>query len=211
MIFNDRIDAGNKLAQHLVSYKNNPAVIVVALPRGGVIVAKEIASLLNAPLDIVVTRKIGLPFMPELAVGAVSQDGSYFLDKQIMKQLAVKKDELLDIIDLERKEINRRLKTYKKDMSALDVKDKIVILVDDGIATGSTVLAAIQTIKHMEPKKIILAVPVLPQAAVGLMQAQVDQLVYLQAPEYFVGISQFYHEFPQITDQEVIEALVSSR
>ncbi|MFZ5954265.1 MAG: phosphoribosyltransferase [Candidatus Dependentiae bacterium] len=211
MIFNDRIDAGNKLAQHLISYKNNPAVVVVALPRGGVIVAKEIASLLNAPLDIVVTRKIGLPFMPELAVGAVSQDGSYFLDKQIMKQLAVRKDELLDTIDLERKEINRRLKTYKKDMPALDVKDKIVILVDDGIATGSTVLAAIQTIKHMKPKKIILAVPVLPQAAVGLMQAQVDQLVYLQAPEYFVGISQFYHEFPQITDQEVIEALVSSR
>jgi putative phosphoribosyl transferase len=205
--FNDRIDAGKQLAIKLKIYHGHPDAIVIALPRGGVVTGYHIAQQLNLPLDIVVPRKIGAPFNPELAVGAITEDGSVHLDKKLMVQLDVTEQELETIIAEEKQEAQRRLETYRGDRPPLNLENKIVILVDDGVATGATMKAAIKSVQTHKPQKIIVVIPVAPADAVDKFTSMVDKVIVLATPEDFVAISQFYTVFDQTEDEEVIELL----
>lgn len=205
MRFKNRVDAGQQLAKKLNRFKNNPDAIVIGLPRGGVVPAFEIAQALNLPLDIVVPRKLGAPINPEVAMGAVTEDGSVHLDQTIISMLHVTKEELDKIIEEETTESKRRLKTYRKDRPPLDLKNKITILVDDGVATGATMFAAIESAKTRGAQKIIVAVPVGPPESMHKIKKKVDEVIVLDQPADFMAISLHYMFFPQTSDEEVIE------
>lgn len=201
-IFKDRQAAGELLANRL---KDTKADLVLGIPRGGVVVAAEIAKDLNLPLDIVVTRKIGAPGQEELALGAVDPDGEVVWDYELLKQLELKieSDQLAEKIEETKEEIKRREEQYRQGRP-LDVQDQMVILVDDGIATGATILSAIKYLKR-HGARIVLAVPVASQEALRKMEGEVDQSVVLETPEYFAAVGQFYHQFEPVTDEEVIQ------
>ncbi|MCK4265217.1 phosphoribosyltransferase [Candidatus Babeliales bacterium] len=207
MLFKNRKDAGIKLVRKLNNYKNNKDVLVIGLPRGGVIVAYEVAKNLNAKLDIIVVRKIGAPFRPELAIGAITQDGELILDNELFQSLGVKKEYLDQQVEIEKKEAQRRLNLYRKNRSPLQLKDKIIILVDDGIATGSSILVAIKSIKSKQPQKIIVAVPVAPPDIFKKIEKEIDEFICLEIPSCFDAVGSFYGTFPQTEDEEVIEVL----
>ena len=207
MIFTDRADAGRQLAKKLSAYQNDPSVIVLGLPRGGVITAHEVAKIIKAPLDIIVPRKIGAPFSAELAVGAITEDGEPILDENLIASLNITRDYLAAEIEKEKTEAARRLKKYRADQSNLDLKNKIAILVDDGIATGATMRAAISSVKNKNAKKVIVAVPVLPADTKKIIEKECDQLIYLNTPFIFFSVGEFYKQFPQVEDEEVIEIL----
>ena len=204
MFFIDRVDAGKKLAEKLLKFKDIENCIVLGLPRGGLPVAFEVAQILNLPLDIVVPRKVGLPGQPELAVGAVCEDGSVIFNESLLRMANLKPADLQPIIDKERQEAQRRLKKYRGDRPELDLKGKVVILVDDGIATGSTMRAAIASAKAKGAEKIIVAVPVIPPSTISIMKEEVDEIIYLDAPILFGAVGAFYQNFGQTTDEEVI-------
>lgn len=202
--FNNRSDAGKKLAHALLSYQNNPDVIVIGLPRGGVVTAYEVAQKLHAPLDIIVPRKIGAPFQPELAVGALTQEGDIVWNTNLMHSLALHPTDLADIIAQETKEAARRLAVYRGDRPALKLKGKIVILVDDGIATGATMRAAIATARRKEAKSIVVAIPVAASDALRDIKHEVDEIICLTMLDFLPGISAAYHDFAQTADEQVI-------
>ncbi len=202
--FVDRQDAGKQLAEKLAAYKNHPSAIVIGLPRGGMIPAAEVAKELALPLDIVVPRKIGAPFNKELAVGAVTQDGQMVWNEQLVKSLHISPDDMKDTIEKERAESKRRLQLYRRDRAPLILKDKVVIIVDDGIATGATMRAAIAYVKQQGAKKIIAATPVATVDTLEIIQNEVDEVVSVLLPKIFLGISAFYGSFPQTEDEEVI-------
>ena len=202
-MFKNRIEAGKKIAQKLISYKNNKNILVLGLPRGGIILANEIAKKINSQLDIIVPRKIGSPYDPEFAIGAITEEGEAFLNKDIINNYNISKEYIDKEIIKEKKEAKRRLKIYRGNKKLIDYKDKIIILVDDGIATGSTILAAIFSIKKFKPKKIIVAVPVLSRDIINIIKKEVDKLIYLEAPFFFEAIGSFYEEFEQTSDKEV--------
>lgn len=205
-IFKDRQSAGQLLANRLKDIK---ADLVLGIPRGGVVVAAEIAKDLNLPLDIVVTRKIGAPGQEELALGAVDPDGEVVWEDRLLSDLGLKIDDLkLEVLD-QWKELKRREDLYRNGRSLLDVNGKTAILIDDGIATGATVLSAIKYLKR-HGARIVLAVPVASQDALRKVEGQVDQSVVLEAPEYFQAVGQFYHQFEPVTDKEVIYLLEAS-
>lgn len=204
MMLKDRADGGKKLAERLLIYKDDPSVVVIGLPRGGVVPAYEIAKALDAPMDIIVTRKVGAPTQPELAVAAVTSDGTVLYNDRVMKNLGYSLDVIDDLAEAEKKEAVRRLETYRKGRSPLDLKDKIVILVDDGIATGMTMKAAIMSAGLRGAKKIVVAVPVLPADSMETLKEMVDDVQYVLMPETFFSISEFYELFPQTSDEEVI-------
>ncbi len=205
--FVDRQDAGKQLARKLAAYKNHHNAIVIGLPRGGVIPAAEVAKELKLPLDILVPRKIGAPFNSELAVGAVTQDGQVVWNEQLMKSFHLSPDDLKDTIAKERAESNRRVQLYRQDRSQLDLKDKLVIIVDDGIATGATMRAAIVYAKQQGASKVIAATPVATVDTLELIAPEVDEIVSVQLPKTFLGISAFYDAFPQTEDDEVVALL----
>lgn len=205
-MFIDRSEAGEKLAQRLSSYKNKN-VVVLAIPRGGVIVGAKVAAALKAPLDVVIPRKIGAPGNPELAIGAVAGDGQVVLNEEIKRSLSISEEYLKEEIARQVDEINRRRRKYLGGRSPLSVKDKIAIIVDDGLATGSTALAAARAVHQGKPKKVILAVPVAPRDTCLRLESEVDELVCLNAPSLFYAVGQFYADFSQTTDAEVIEVL----
>ncbi len=205
--FTDRQDAGRQLAQKLSSYKNKLNTVVIGLPRGGVVTAYEIAHALNLPLDIVVSRKIGAPFNPELAVGALTQEGDVHLNRSLMRSLKIKKEDLKQIIEDEKKEAQRRLKKYRGDRKPLELTDKTVIVVDDGIATGATMKSTIASIRKQKPKEIVVAVPVLPSEVLASIAKDVDKVVSLCVADDFMAVGQYYESFPQTTDEEVITLL----
>jgi putative phosphoribosyl transferase len=207
MHFKDRNDAGKQLAQHLKQYKNKPNVMVIGLPRGGVVIAFEIAKALQLPLDLVVPRKIGSPYNQELAVGALTEDGTVIFNDELMESLNLKPKDVQSIITVEKKEAVRRLQKYRAGRKPLNLKDKIVILVDDGIATGATMRAAIASVRARGAKKIIVVTPVAPAELIDELRREVDDVVYLVAPSSFLGISAFYDFFPQTQDETVIELL----
>lgn len=207
--FKNRTDAAKQLAKKLEKYKNNADAIVLGLPRGGVPMAAIIAQLLHLPFDIIVTRKIGDPHSPELALGALTQEGTILLNEELITDLGVKKEDLHDTIEEEKAELNRRLQLYRGNKPPVNLQDKIVILVDDGIATGFTMRAAIASVKLMKAKKIIVATPIVPSFLVSEIKRMVNEYIYLDAPALFWGINLFYDEFPQISDKEVIELLKS--
>lgn len=199
-LFRDRLDAGRKLAEKLAPYGGQKNTIVIGLPRGGVVTASAVAKNLVLPLDIIVPRKIGHPFNPEYALGAISEKGTPTSDFPLT-------NEIQKIIEEEKQEIARRIKLYRKGLPSRNLKDKTVILVDDGIATGHTMLAALMTAKEEGAKEVIIATPVLPLENVSEVTSWCDRLVYLAAPADFFAISQFYDHFTQNSDEEVISLL----
>ncbi len=205
MTFKDRREAGKKLAEALVEYRNSKDAILLALPRGGVVVADEIAESLNLPFDIVVPRKIGAPANPEYAIGAITETGEGIFNEKEIED--IDKEWLKKEIEKEVKEAQRRLKTYRGGKPPIDLKNKIVILIDDGIATGLTLLAAIKSVKKQNPEKIIVAAPVGAKDSVAIIKKEVNEVVCLYAPTFFGAVGSFYEEFGQTSDEEVIQIL----
>ena len=212
MQFADRHQAGRLLAEQLAHLKHQHPV-VLALPRGGVPVGYEIARALAAPLDLVLVRKIGAPHQPELAIGAVA-DGErpeLVTDPQIASWLAVPPDYLEAVKARELAEIERRRKLYFGDRTPLEVAGRAAILVDDGIATGATMLAALRATRRRAPARLILAVPVAPRDTLDRMRVEADEVVCLDTPSDFMAVGQFYRSFPQLRDEEVIRLLEAAR
>lgn len=203
MHFKDRHEAGIKLAEQLEKYKGNKDVIVLAIPRGGVEIGYEIAKSLDVKLDIIVTKKIGLPDDEEFAIGSVAPDKKIMLNEGTIRVYNVHEDYIKDKTREIGKEIERRYKSYKGKYGLQSLKDKIVILTDDGIATGFTAKAAISYIKSQKPKRIILAVPVAPADFSMEIKKEVDEFVCLHSTGIFFSISQFYESFQQLEDKEV--------
>ncbi len=206
MFFLNRQDAGEKLSRVLQKYKQEN-VVVLGIPRGGAVVAAEVARELNAPLDVIIPRKIGAPHNPEVAIGAVSQDGTVIRDEAMISLLGISDEQINTLAERVSGEISRRVNTYRGGRPGLDLRDRTVIIVDDGIATGFTVQAALKSVRGMEPRRLVLAVPVAPADTVAVLQDKVDEMVCLQTPELFYAVGQFYMEFDQTTDEEVIKLL----
>jgi len=207
VLFKDQISAGEKLAEKLEEYKKRNA-IVLAIPRGGVATGYGLAKKLNFPLDIIVTRKIGAPDNPELAIGAVGETkGSLWLNNDLISQLNVSQEYIDSEIKIQKQEIKRREKVYRQNRTALNLKDKVVILVDDGLATGATMIAAVREIRNFQPEKIIVAVPVAPDDTIEMLKKEADEVISLHTPRLFFSVGQWYQNFKQYTDKEMIELL----
>lgn len=206
-ILHDRAEAGKLLASKLQVYANRHDVIVLGLPRGGVVVAFEIAKALNVQLDICAVRKLGFPKQPELAMGAIAMGGVVILNRDVMKGEHIPQQVFDLVLDKEKQELERRDRLYRGDRPFPELRERIIILVDDGIATGSTLQAAIAIVKKQQPQKIIVAVPVAPSSVYKDIKSQVDELIYLKIPRSFDCLSIWYEEFPQTTDEEVRKLL----
>lgn len=204
--FKDREDAGHRLAQRLLSYRDKNAV-VYALPRGGVVIGIAVARALGAPLDLIIPRKIGHPANPEYAIGAVAEDGH--LTANPAEIAGIDEQWLRVEIETQRAEAKRRRETYLAGVQPIDVVDKTAIIVDDGIATGLTMKCAINELKHRNPRKIIIAVPVAPSDSLAEIGALVDEVICLSTPEFMGAIGAFYDSFPQVEDSEVIKLMRS--
>jgi putative phosphoribosyl transferase len=207
MIFSNRAEAGRRLAQLLTRYANRKDVIVLGLPRGGVPVAFEIASRLKAPLDVLMVRKLGVPGQEELAFGAIAPGGIRFLDMRIIHAVGLSDIDIELVTQVQRKELERRERVYRGERPTLSAKGLTVIVVDDGIATGSGMQAAIRALRQMEAARIVIAVPVAPPSTCESLRMEVDDLVCATTPDPFYGIGQFYLDFSQVTDHEVQESL----
>lgn len=208
MLFQNRTDAGRQLARALTEYKARHPV-VLALPRGGVPVAAEVASALDAPLDLVLVRKIGVPFQPELAMGAVTDgaEPAIVRNSEIIEMCGINPVEFDAVCKEELAEIERRRKRYLGDRARAEVTGQVVIIVDDGIATGATTLAAIRAVRSRKPGELVLAVPVAPLETVKKLHAEVDAIVCLHTPEELGAIGYFYRDFRQVDDEEVVATL----
>ncbi|OGY28068.1 MAG: hypothetical protein A2Z42_02510 [Candidatus Woykebacteria bacterium RBG_19FT_COMBO_43_10] len=204
MVFESREEAGTLLADQLKKYGKD--CVVLAIPRGGVVVGAQIARALSCPFEVVIIRKLGAPGNPELAIGATTSKGGVVLDQELIKRLEVTKGYIRSELSRQQKEARRREKVYLKG-ETINITDKTVILVDDGIATGATVETAIQAVKEKLPAKVVLAVPVAPPHTVERLKNEVDELVVLSTPEHFWAIGEFYEHFPQISDGEVVKIL----
>jgi len=204
-VFKDRAEAGQKLAEALEQYRNDDPIIL-GLPRGGVVVGYEIAKALHAPLDIIVARKLGAPEQPELGIGAVAPGGVILLDRNAIEILHISEAEIDEVAARERAEMRRRLHHYRGD-GELELEDKTVIIVDDGLATGVTALAAIHSVRQMKPKQIVLAVGVCPRETAEVLRGEVDDLVCGATPEPFRAVGLWFEDFSQNTDEEVIGLL----
>jgi putative phosphoribosyl transferase len=229
MLFDDRVDAAKQLAERLkkellhnnmaiqgeqIEYNNT--VIILAIPRGGVVVGDVIASMLGVKLDIIVSRKIGAPDNPELAIGAVMPDGSYSLNRDIVDMLNVPRSYITEQANIQKKEIERRLRTFKVEDSDYynnDFEGKTVVLVDDGIATGATILSAAHWLrtKHNCCKMLIIAVPVAPPDVIDKINELSDKVIVLYTPEIFGSVGRFYRNFEQVSDAEVREIMIRHR
>ena len=208
-MFKNRIEAGRQLADVLVREQLNQP-LVIAVPRGGVVVGAEIARELQAPLDIVMPRKIGIPYNPEVAIGALTQDGTVILNTHIMGKLGLREEDLSDLITAERREINRRMELYRGSKNYPDYAGRDLIVTDDGVATGQTMVAALRSMKKMfKPNVLILAIPVAPPDTAAQLAGEVDRMICLLKPDKFYAVGQFYQEFNQVEDEEVISLLKS--
>jgi predicted phosphoribosyltransferase len=208
MLFQNRSDAGRRLARALTKYKGRHPV-VLALPRGGVPVAAEVAAALDAPLDLVLVRKIGVPSQPELAMGAVTDGGkpTIIRNREIIESRGVSERKFDAVCNEELGEIERRRKRYLGDRARAKVKGEVVIVVDDGIATGATTLAAVRAVRERKPKELVLAVPVAPIDTAEKLRSEVDDIVCLETPGDLGAIGYFYSDFHQVSDDEVIATL----
>jgi len=206
MIFHDRAEAGKMLAETLADFIEKDALLL-AIPRGGVVVAAEIARAFNLKLDLIIPSKIGAPHNPEMAIGAVTQDGTTLLNERLMRQLGISRAELEDVIDSEIKEINRRMQFYGAGQSISKSTGRQLIVVDDGVATGYTMQAALISARKYGPKELVVAIPVAPLATFKELEKEVDRAVCLHVPEDFYAVSQFYEDFEQTEDETVIELI----
>lgn len=201
--FRDRTQAGKILAEKLTKYANRPDVLVLALPRGGVPVAFEVAKALNVPLDVFIVRKLGVPSHTELAMGAIASGDVCFLDEETIRAFDVSQKAIDLVKEDEKKELERRENIYRKNRPELNFRDRIIILVDDGLATGATMRVAVMALKPHEPKSIVVAVPVAATESFSQFGAEVDEVVSVILPERLWAIGHWYENFSQTTDQEV--------
>jgi len=208
--FSDRVDAGKRLASALKDFAGKKGV-VLAIPRGGVVVGFEIAMALRLPLDVIIPHKLGAPGNPELAIGAVAEDGTMILDDNLIDYMGVSGDYIRAEAEHQKQEIQRRLKLYRQDAPYPNLKGLDVVVVDDGIATGSTMKAALASVRNRGAATVIVAVPVGPPSTIIELKKQADRVVCLYTPEYFQAIGQFYTDFSQTTDEEVIQLLKENR
>jgi len=206
-MYKDRSDAGAQLSLMLKEYKNKEGVLVLALPRGGVVTGYEIACYLNAPLDVIIVRKMGFPGQPELGIGAVSETGTVVLNQFIISTYGVPSDYIVREVSRQKEEISRRVKLYRRGKELLALKGKIVILVDDGVATGATMKAAITTLKEEKLTNLIVALPVAPPDIADELKQMVDEFVCIETPIDFTAVGAYYHDFTQVSDEEVVELL----
>ncbi|MEW6047269.1 MAG: phosphoribosyltransferase family protein [Bacillota bacterium] len=206
MLYRDRRHAGKILAEHLSPYKGQRA-LVLAVPRGGVVVGDEVATALDAQLDVVITRKIGAPAQPELAIGAVAPDGTVLCDPRLAGYFNLPEDYISSKAEEERKEIQRRLERYRERRPLPEMRGRILIVVDDGIATGLTITAAVKWLRGKDPARLVLAVPVAPPEAISRLKSEVDEVVCPYTPEPFFAVGQFYHVFDQTPDEVVVSIL----
>jgi predicted phosphoribosyltransferase len=205
-MFKNRNEAGRILAEKLLKYRNRKDAIVLALPRGGVVIGYEIANKLKLPLDIVSIRKIGHPHNPEYAIGAVGSDGNFIYNEEEIG--LINPDWLKQETKRQQEEAIRRIAVYREGRKAIDIKGKVAIIVDDGIATGLTVRAAVKSARLQNPKEIVVAAPVAPYDTSEILRQEADKVVVLMEDEKFAGaVGAYYDEFPQVSDQEVIELL----
>jgi putative phosphoribosyl transferase len=205
-VFEDRAEAGRLLAEKLLRFRNeNP--LVLALPRGGVVVGYEVARRLHAPLDVVIARKLGAPGHEELGIGAIAPGGVLVLDERATQILGITRAQLQKVIAKETKEMNRRLQLYRGDRPPPSVEQRTVILVDDGLATGVTARAAILSVKQQNPRRLIVAIPVCASETAGRLRDEVDELICDVMPADFRAVGLWYHRFEQTTDDEVIDLL----
>jgi putative phosphoribosyl transferase len=205
--FLDRYDAGRRLAEALSSYAGQPDLLILALPRGGVPVAYEMARALHAPLDVFLVRKLGFPGHPELAMGAIATGGVRILDRQLIRMCGVPAEEIERVTEAERREMERRERLYRDGRPPPDVSGRTVILVDDGLATGSSMRAAVEALREEGAKKIVVAVPVAARDTCAAMKDEVDEIVCARTPEPFRAVGIWYADFSETTDDEVRELL----
>lgn len=206
MRFRDRVDAGRRLAERL-SYLRGEDVVVLGLPRGGVPVAFEVARALDAPLDVIVVRKLGVPFQPELAMGAIGEGGARIVNREVVSAARVSEAEFAVVEERERVELGQRARRFRGKRPRISLEGRTVVVVDDGIATGSTARAACQVARAQGATRVILAVPVAPPASVERLSGDADEVICLDTPEPFFGVGHFYSDFSQIKDTEVVDLL----
>lgn len=204
--FADRRDAGRRLAERLLPLADEHPV-VVALPRGGVPVAKEIATALGAPLEILAVRKLGAPHNPEYGIGAVAEDGTCVIDAEAVAVLGINGGVLDSIVARETAELRRRVAAYRGDRPPLALEGRTVIVVDDGVATGVTDTAALRAVRRQSPRRVILAVPVCPPDSAARLRDEADKVVCLLMPPLLYGVGQWYRDFSQVSDREVVSVL----
>jgi putative phosphoribosyl transferase len=207
MIFRDRTDAGRHLAARLTRYANRPDVLVLALPRGGVPVAYEVAKKLKAPLDMFLVRKLGVPGHEELAMGAIASGAVRVINEDIVNYLRIPEEVIDAVAAREQRELERREQAYRGNRAPPDVKDRIVILIDDGLATGSTMRAAAASLRLQNPARIVVAVPVSSPETCEEFRSEVDEVVCAVTPRNFQGVGLWYEDFSQTSDEEVRELL----
>jgi len=211
MTFANRTEAGRGLAERLEKYAKRDNVIVLGIPRGGVPVAFEIAEALKAPLDVFLLRKLGVPGHEEFAFGAIASGGVRVIDRHTLQTLALTGADVEAVMARERRELGRRETAYRDGRPALRVAGQIAILVDDGVATGASLLAGIHALRQLKPSRIVAAVPVAPPAACKQLAREVDEFVCILAPEEFHAVGEFYTDFSQVSDEAVIEMLARNQ
>jgi predicted phosphoribosyltransferase len=207
MLFQDRSDAGRELASKLRRYAGRDDVVVLGLPRGGIPVAYEVAQALGAPLDVFLVRKLGVPGHEELAMGAIASGGARVLNEQVVDRLGIPPEAIEAVTEQERQELERRERAYRGDRPPLDLRDKIVILVDDGLATGASMRAAVAALPAHQPGRVVVAVPVGAAQTCWELRGEVDELVCARQPEPFFAVGAWYDRFEQTTDEVVRELL----
>jgi putative phosphoribosyl transferase len=201
--FRDRHEAGELLAEKLVTYAGQPDLIVLALPRGGVPVGVEVAKKLHAPLDLFVVRKLGLPEHPELAMGAIASGGVRVLNSEVVHTLRIPDEVINAVAIMELQELTRRERAYRGDLPPPDVAGKTVIIVDDGIATGSTMMAAVSALRQLKAGRVVVAIPTVARATYLFLRESADDVVSVIVPDTFYGVGQWYEDFAQTSDEEV--------
>ena len=210
MYFLDRTDAGQVLARGLQQYKNQPDVLILGLPRGGVPVAYEVARELNAPLDVFIVRKLGVPGHEELGMGAIATGGVRTLHEGIIREIGISPQTIEAVSAREQAELERRERLYRGDRPAPTIKGRTVVIVDDGLATGSTMKAAIQAVRQQDPRQVIVAVPTAPSETCEQLKESADHVVCALTPEPFFSVGGSYADFTQITDGEVRDLIASA-
>lgn len=210
-ILPDRTEAGRRLARALSAYADRKDVVVLGLPRGGLVVAFEIAKALDVPLDVLVVRKLGVPGHEELAFGAIAGGGTRVTNPDVVRMLRLTPGEIDAVVAREQGMLEQRERFYRGHSRALELEGKTVILVDDGLATGASMRTAIRLLRNYNPERIVMAVPVAPRETCSALEQEVDEAVCLAMPEPFYAIGSWYHDFTQTSDEEVIELLDSAR